>query len=321
MCYECSKEDFDDKASFMTAARASHKKFNTERKIRADRVKDVLFKDRFNMMAAIVKHTGGGSRNLIRKATVNFIQLVAYAIAADVSEDPEMKAFTQEKVQQYYDTVQEQSRGGSTFGTCSVDGSVLSAKDIGYLTFVSKRVGLCWLCRHCGWAGWNHLWYKRPNHEHFKCPACSVKYSPWKTTGGTKTEGNRAVVYPDANGRTQVSVVAWPSSAEDRFFNQMIEKHAQQVLGEIRDADAWTADSVNKLSEYARKKGTPTGWKRYDWRTHLNFEPYERPQAEYFEGVEVPNLETAQVEKDFDVLIALLGNVLGGVKAKQRGSK
>ena len=355
-CYECSKEDFGDEASFMTAARNSHKKLNTDRKIRADRVKDVVFKGKRSVMEHIMK---GASKNAIRQATLDFIKAVAMQIAHDVSSDPVLKEFTKANVARYVATVEHQERHG---GTCSTDGSKLDSTTLGWATFISAKVGLCWLCRHCGFVGWNHLWVQLPGREkrrayllqniafvcrvrhglafracarrgprfrssrflapgalRFKCP-CGIKYQPWVEGKGVQTKAQKAIVYPDNSGKMVITLIKWPSSAEDAFFNRQVEAYAER-LEAIQNPDAWLNRSMGELTAYAEKCGNPCGWQRFDWPAGIDYSPYKRPDVPFYEGAIVPDLANQKVEEDLDMVIALLGNVLGGVKAKQRGSK
>jgi hypothetical protein len=252
----------------------------------------------------------GATRTAVRRATIDFIQAVAFAICRDISEDPQLVATAGGFVQDYLkDTV---ALAASPDTTVSCDGVLLDSQSLGWMTNITRSTGLSFLCRRRGYYGWNHGWAVHPDHEWFRCPSCAGRYFPYASKGAV-TKANKAIWYPTSSGDLKVTMIMWPSSAEHKFFNKMVEAHALKI-GALSDPQKWVSRSMDQMKEYATRCGAPAVWEKFPWRSHLEWGPFKQPDTGgFFEGGHADL--SGPVETDLDAVVALFGNLVAGVKA------
>ncbi len=195
------------------------------------------------------------------------------------------------------------------------------------MTHITKSVCLSYLCRqkNCGFYGYNHQWLKHISHEWFKCPACGARYYPWQMTDQT-WPANRLLSLPDCNGKRVAVPILWPSTEEDRWFNRQIEAYAETVgLIDKKDARPFIRRSVHEIQALMDASGIPAAFtkrtwnKDIEWRLGPNYplEQYQDIIQNGFFGdfVDLSNPLLPAPMQDLGQIIALLGNLLAGVKA------
>jgi len=313
LCFDCSK--FHQRAKFATAARKAWKQLHGALMTKRDRVRDVKFKGQKALFEIVMP---GESKSQIRKATVAFIQALAYAIARDVTKDPALVAFTTKEIDKWMVNVEQQAQ--TPGWTISTDGRLLDSATIGYMTFITQSTGLCFVCRICGFWGYNHLWYEHLQHAWFKCPDCSKRYYPFASKGGSKTAANMVFFMPEGpqvDSRVVTTLVVWPQTQEHKLWNALIEKHAESI-GALAQPQKWLERSMDEMKKYQAKCGQLTCWQQFPWRDNLDFSGYKKPAADGYVGGKIESLERAPVEKDHAVVIALLGNILAGVRSMSK---
>ena len=75
---------------------------------------------------------------------------------------------------------------------------------------------------------------------------------------------------------------------------------------------------MDEMRQYQAKRGQLTCWQQFPWRDDLDFSGYKKPEAPGYVGGKIPELEKAPVEHDHHVVIALLGNILAGVRSMSK---
>ena len=308
-CFECSK--FQDRAKFATAARKAWKRLRGALMTKRDRVRDVQFKGQKALFEFVMQGTSNTQK---RKATIAFIKTLACAIARDVTKDPALVVFTTQEIHNWMANVEQQAK--TPGWTISTDGRLLDSATIGYMTFITKSTGLCFVCRICGFWGYNHLWYEHLQHAWFKCPDCTKRYYPFREKGGCKTKANMVFFMPmgpQVDSTVMTTLVVWPQTTEHKLWNSLIEKHAESI-GALEKPQKWLERSMAEMRQYQAKCGQLTCWQQFPWRDNLDFSGYKKPEAPGYVGGKILELEKAPVEHDHHMVIALLGNILAGVR-------
>ena len=76
---------------------------------------------------------------------IKFVEALACAIARDLSEGPNLVEFAKTQIDEWQANVGQQA--DMPGWTVSTDGRLLDSATVGYMTFLTKSTGLCFICR------------------------------------------------------------------------------------------------------------------------------------------------------------------------------
>lgn len=263
VCYGCTKDkdkEMDEKA-FRKLSKRSWTQLQELRGAQLQRARDLKYKGALAMMQSLAPDLSRGVLKSLTKVAVMRIKAFALNLAAAVCETPQLKASAEKATEEWFANMAKQEADPGF--TVSTDGRILKARDIGFLTYLGGPGNLCvsWLCRNidCGFYGENHNgWAKeRSGHDRWACPACGTRYQPW--AGRLGKRGNipafpaqKCVSYCGPDNVVKAFPMEWPSSASDRWLNQLLEDRAAHQ-GIIKEPVSFAAETVAAISAKLEK--------------------------------------------------------------------
>jgi hypothetical protein len=128
----------------------------------------------------------------------------------------------------------------------SVDGRILCARDVSYLTSIAEGIELCFVCRSpkCMYFGMNSSWLQFGQKYKFRCPCCYDEYSPVSTAKG-QVGFSFVLSMTDFETGKRVQIPAlWPESRDMGWLNKQIEAYAMQITDEVSLASYKSRGSV-----------------------------------------------------------------------------
>ena len=198
-------------------------------------------------------------------------------------------------------------------------GWTLSAAEAQYLVRVTEHILCSFICKQCGYYGAD--WVESCKSYHFRCPFCGLFYKPWSAR-----DFNKLVVIQHPATRSLMHLpTLWPGTAEDNWLMSQCELYARRV-DVPSNLDGFLAKQTIGLATLIDQAGSPTYFDDMVMSQSAKdrCQPPEFPPVTYekhtisFRGARwlAPSdpATPVRVFKDWDKLVALLGNMLAGKK-------
>ncbi|MCP4243033.1 MAG: hypothetical protein GY772_20970, partial [bacterium] len=259
----------------------------------------------------------GASSAKRRQLMVTFLKATAMTWYSDMTRTKESEVAAQAIQKELDEQIHAQAK--NPFQVTQHTGWSISARDASYLIFVCQNVIVSFICRKCGYYGAD--WIQSSNSYHFRCVNCGEFYRPW-----SGRNFNKIIVLQDpTTGQLTKMPAMWPATAEDNWLMAHAEMYARQVHlpGNLA---AFLAKQTVDLTVLLRNAGTPDYFEKHafgaaEWLCappKFGPETYRKFKEQGFMGnffTTTADVKDEDVFRDWDTLIALLGNLLAGGKA------
>jgi len=155
----------------------------------------------------------------------------------------------------------------------SADAHALRAEEAQYLTsMLSGKLAISFLCRNiaCLFYGLNSEWVECVEGGHFRCPKCGQKYQPWaERTERVNCQKVLSLIHPTTGEMVAVPMV-WPASAEDGWFNKMVELEAHKMACP-KDLVSFVTGAKEELASLIDRQQVPCHFQTMTWCSAIEY--------------------------------------------------
>jgi hypothetical protein len=151
----------------------------------------------------------------------------------------------------------ERAAADPTYGG-SVDGRVLCARDISFLTSIADGIQLCFCCRNplCLFFGMNSDWLQLGDRYKFRCPCCFDAYAPDSTKNGQVPFSFVLSMTDMETGKRVQMPAMWPPTQDMAWLNKQIEAFSIGIDSEV-SLESYKARGKVELHELLAREAIP----------------------------------------------------------------
>lgn len=327
-CQSCS--GIETKTEFLKAADTAWKVRSRELHGKKERVRDILYRGE----RAAQEHLEGTISNTkIRKKVLDNIRMAVMVLAAAFDKSsPDVQKYIKKTTAEYLRDVHQQATDPTHVP--SVEGRVLTAKDISFFTEVCEGFAVSYLCRACLFYGMNNQWIASNMSYHFACPACGLWYRPAVSREGL-IDAQKCVVLVDPATQEVVTFAAkWPISVDDSWLNKMVETRAAELAVEkgtlvsegITSVEQYLTGTAKHISKLLAAVKIPQGFRHFDFnraavteklapRFSASTQWEQHVQQGYWGNYLPQSAKQDSVFENWDALITLFAKGVVGTRA------
>jgi hypothetical protein len=228
------------------------------------------FTDFDNVMATIRADFPGASNTQARELACKRTKSMCCAWAAGTAKDNPVTAKARVVADtDYFESLDRMVDNPEM--ACSIDGRLLKAREISWLTKIAEGFHLCFCCRRpdCLYYGMNSQWLNLEGTNRFRCPCCIDEYSPVSTAKG-QVEFSFTLVMPDMiTGKSMAIPAMWPMGKDMAWLNKQIEITALQLETEV-ELESYINRGPAELHKLLAREAIPSEFKKVGFASHPN---------------------------------------------------
>jgi hypothetical protein len=229
-----------------------------------------MFTEFENALSLIRSDFPGVSQTVARELAVKRTKAMCCAWAASMEkENVHLQAARQLAHDDYITNIEREAACPEY--ACSVDGRVLKAREISWLTNVAEGISLSFCCRRpdCLYYGMNSQWLNLSGSNRFRCPVCIDEYKPTSTTSG-QVEFSFVLAMTDFTTGRRVAIPAmWPEGKDMAWLNKNIEAFSLSIASEVELAN-YVQHGKADLHKLLSEEAVPAAFGRVPFASHPN---------------------------------------------------